>query len=280
MGSNGCPGCREATPEVRRAGVVGGPRFSTLSLPLLLSDICHMPVRPAASAAPAKLMVRFRQALRAAHYSPRTEAAYVAWARRSIRFHGLRHPGELAEVDVAAFLTHLATDKRVASSTQGQALSALLFLSRDVLGLPLGNLGAVLRARTPTRLPVVLSRAEVQVVLDQLPGLYHLLGTLLYGAGLRLHEAVTLRVKDIDFGRGEILLRRGKGGKDRVTVLPESIRGALAAHLEEVKSLHEADLASGGGRAAVPDALARTVPHSPSEPAWQWGFAAAPRIPA
>src|ERR1043166_2031199 len=159
MGSNGCPGGREATPEVRRAGVVGsggGPRFSTLSLPLLLSDICHMPVRPAASAAPAKLMVRFRQALRAAHYSPRTEAAYVAWARRSIRFHGLRHPGELAEVDVAAFLTHLATDKRAASSTQGQALSALLFLYRDVLGRPLGNLGAVPRPNSDA----VACRAE------------------------------------------------------------------------------------------------------------------------
>ncbi|HEV8356232.1 MAG TPA: integron integrase [Gemmatimonadales bacterium] len=236
-----------------------------------------MPVRPPASAAPPKLMVRFRQALRAAHYSPRTEAAYVAWARRFIRFHGLRHPDELGEAKVAAFLTHLATDKRVAASTQGQALSALLFLYRDVLGRPLGNLGAVLRARAPTRLPVVLSRAEVQAVLEQLPGVYHLLGTLLYGAGLRLNEAVTLRVKDVDFGRGEILLRRGKGGKDRVTVLPESIRGVLAAHLEEVKSLHQADLASGGGRVALPDALGRKYPNAASELAWQWVFPAARR---
>jgi integrase len=142
----------------------------------------------------------------------------VSWVRRYIRFHGLRHPGELGEVDVAGFLTHLASSNRVAASTQGQALSALLFLYRDVLGRPLGNLGAVLRARAPTRLPVVLSRAEVSVVLDQLPGTYRLFGTLLYGAGLRLNEAVTLRVKDVDFGRGEIVIRRRKGAKDRVTV--------------------------------------------------------------
>ena len=232
---------------------------------------------PPDSVAPPKLMVRFRQALRAAHYSPRTEAAYVSWARRYIRFHGLRHPGELGEVDVASFLTRLATERRVAASTQGQALSALLFLYREVLGRPLGNLGAVLRARAPTRLPVVLSRAEVQVVLEQLPGVYGLFGTLLYGAGLRLNEAVTLRVKDIDFGRGEILIRRGKGAKDRVTVLPETIRGALAAHLEEVKALHQADLAAGGGRVALPDALERKLPNAASELAWQWVFPAARR---
>lgn len=222
-------------------------------------------------------MVRFRQALRAAHYSPRTEAAYVSWVRRFIRFHGLRHPDGLGEVEVAAFLTRLASEGRVAASTQGQALSALLFLYRDVLGRPLGNLGAVLRARAPTRLPVVLSRAEVQLVLEQLPGIYRLFGTLLYGAGLRLNEAVTLRVKDVDFGRGEILIRRGKGAKDRVTVLPDSIRGPLAAHLEEVKSLHQADLATGGGRVALPDALARKLPNASLEWAWQWVFPAARR---
>ena len=199
-------------------------------------------------------------AIRTARYSARTEAAYVSWIRRFVRFHGLRHPSELREGEVVAFLTHLATVKRVAASTQTQALSALLFLYKDVLGRPLGDLGAVLRARAPVRLPVVLTRAEVWRVLEELEGVYRLLGTILYGAGLRLNEAVTLRVKDVGFERGEILLRRGKGAKDRVTVLPDMLRQPLAGHLEAVKALHQADLAEGAGRVALPGALARKSP--------------------
>ena len=157
---------------------------------------------PPNSAAPPKLLARMRRVLRTAHYSPRTEAVYVAWVRRFVRFHGLRHPDRLREAEVVAFLTHLATECRVSASTQQQALSALLLLYRDVLGRPLGDLGSVLKARAPTRLPVVLSRGEVQRVLEELAGTSQLIGILLYGAGLRLTEAVTLRVKDVDLGRG------------------------------------------------------------------------------
>ena len=206
--------------------------------------------------------------------SPRTEAAYVAWVRRFIRFHGVRHPRELGEAEVSAFLTDLATRKRVAPSTQQQALSALLLFYRDVLRRPLGNLGPVERARPPHRLPVVMTRSEVSRVLEEMDGVYRTIGLLLYGSGLRLLEAVTLRVKDVDFARGEIMVRRGKGAKDRVTMMPERIRGALAAHLEEVKLLHEKDLAGGSGRVALPAALARKFPNADREWGWQWVFPA------
>lgn len=213
--------------------------------------------------------------MRVAHMSPRTEAAYVMWIRRFIRHHGLRHPRELGEAEVAEFLTHLADRQGVAASTQQQALSALLFFYRDVLGRPLGHLGPVHRARRPHRLPVVLTRGEVHRVLEELGGVYRLVGMLLYGAGLRLLEAVTLRVKDVDFARSEITVRRGKGGKDRVTVLPERLRGPLAAHLEGVKTLHEKDLSSGSGRVVLPEALGRKFPNASGEWAWQWVFPAA-----
>jgi len=227
---------------------------------------------PSHYAAPPKLLVRMRRVLRAAHYSPRTEAVYVGWVRRFVRFHGLRHPDRLRETEVVAFLTHLATEGRVSASTQQQALSALLVLYRDVLGRPLGDLGSVLKARAPSRLPVVLSRGEVQRVLEELAGTSQLIGILLYGAGLRLTEAVTLRVKDVDLGRGEITIRRGKGAKDRVTVLPERVRGPLAAHLEMVKELHQRDLAVGAGRVVLPEALDRKLPGASAEWAWQWVF--------
>jgi integron integrase len=233
--------------------------------------------RRSASAAKGKVLSRLRLAIRSAQMSPRTEAAYVGWVRRFIRFHGLRHPGELGESEVSAFLTNLATRKRVAPSTQQQALSALLLFYRDVIGRPLGNLGPVQRARPPHRLPVVLTRAEVHRVLEELEGVYRLVGILLYGAGLRLLEAVTLRVKDLDFGRGEIIIRRAKGAKDRVTVMPERIRGALAAHLEEVKALHESDLAIGAGRVVLPTALIRKFPNADREWGWQWAFPATRR---
>ena len=211
-----------------------------------------------------------RHTLRAAHYSPRTEAAYVTWVSRFIRFHQLCHPARMAEAEVSEYLAHLANDRKVAPSTQQQALSALLLFYRDVMGKPLGNLGLVRNARAPIRLPVVLTRSEVQRVLEELEGVYRTIGMLLYGAGLRLREAVTLRVKDLDFGRGELTVRRGKGAKDRVTVLPERIRGVLAAQLESVKALHQKDLAIGAGRVALP----RKLPNAAADWVWQWVFPA------
>lgn len=232
---------------------------------------------PSLSPAQPKVLVRLRHAIRSAHYSPRTEAAYVAWVRRFIRFHRLRHPLELAEAEVSQYLTDLATRRKVSASTQQQALSALLLFYREVLHRPLGYLGLVRRATAPTRLPVVLTRGEVHRVLEELDGTYRLVGMLLYGAGLRLLEAVTLRVKDVDFARGEITVRRGKGAKDRVTVFPERLRGALAAHLETVKLLHEGDLGAGAGSVVLPEALGRKCPNAPREWSWQWVFPAARR---
>ena len=233
--------------------------------------------RASGSAAQPKLLRRVRLASRSAHYSPRTEAAYLSWIKRFVRFHGLRHPQDLGEREVSAFLTHLAMERRVAPSTQKQALSALLLLYRDVLERPLGPLGPVARARPPSRLPVVLTRGEVLRVLEQLPGVTHLVGLLLYRAGLRLLEALTLRVKDVDFERGQLTIRRGKGAKDRVTVLPERARQPLAAQLERVKAVHENDLAIGAGRVVLPGALARKYPNAAVEWAWQWVFPAARR---
>jgi len=219
-----------------------------------------------------ELMGEVRFALRARHYSRRTEQAYCLWVRRFIRFHGLRHPAELGEAEINAFLTHLATDAHVSSSTQNQALSALLFLYRHVLGRPVGDLGDVVRARRPRRLPVVLTRDEVESVLLHLEGDAHLMASLMYGAGLRLSECLHLRVQDLDFARGEIVVRGGKGDKDRVTVLPRALRPALRAQLAAVKRLHDGDLAAGWGRVALPDALARKYPGAPADWRWQWVF--------
>ncbi len=230
-----------------------------------------------ASPAAPKLLTRLRHALRSAHYSPRTEAAYVVWVQRFIRQYGIRHPTELSERDVSRFLTYLVVERTVAASTQQQALSALLFLYREVVGRPLGPLGAVGRGRAPARLPVVLTRGEVHRVLEELDGVYRMIGILLYGAGLRLLESLSLRVKDLHFERGEITIRRGKGAKDRVTVFPERARGALAAHLEEVKALHESDLRAGGGRVALPEALGRKDLNAAVEWEWQWVFPAGRR---
>jgi integron integrase len=202
------------------------------------------------------------------------ESGFAGWVRRFIRFHGLRHPADMGEPEVSAYLTHLPSQERVSASTQQQALYALLLLYRDVLRRPLGDLGAVQRARKPQRLPVVLSRAEVHRVLEELTGTYRLVGRPLNGAGLRLAEGITLRVKDVDFGRGEITVRRGKGAKDRVTVLRERLRGPLAAHLERVKALHEADLAEGQGLVVVPEALNRKFPKAAAKWGWQWVFPA------
>jgi len=204
----------------------------------------------------------------------RTEEAYVFWVRRFIRFHQHRHPKDLGALEVAEFLRHLAQERQAAAATQTQALSALLFFYREVLGKPLALPGAILRARAPTRLPDVLSRAEVERVLEQLAGVYRLVGLLLYGSGMRLTECLSLRVKDLDLERGEIRIRRAKGAKDRVTVLPDALREPLSRHLLRVRAQHAEDLAGGEGRVALPDAYERKAPAAAASWAWQWVFPA------
>jgi integron integrase len=226
---------------------------------------------------PPKLLDRLRAACRVRHLSPRTEDAYHHWARRFILYHGKRHPDTMAEPEVNAFLTHLAVDCRVSASIQNQALSALLFLYARVLGRPLDRLHGVVRAKRPMRLPVVLAPDEVRQVLGQLDGTYRLIGEVLYGGGLRLLEGLRLRVKDVDFAAGQLVVRDGKGGVDRRTVLPGALRDGLASHLERVRALHAADVAAGWGRVWLPDALDRKFPAAVGEWAWQWVFPAARR---
>jgi integron integrase len=238
--------------------------------------------RPPASPADAppgrpKLLARLRRAIRVHHYSPRTEAAYVLWVRRFVRFHGTRDPATMGESEVAAFLSDLAVRGRVSASTQNQALGALLFLYQEVLGRRLSWVDGVVHAKRPTRLPVVLTPAEVRAVLEHMRGSFWLVAMLLYGAGLRLMEALELRVKDLDFERHEIRLRSGKGAKDRVTVLPEAVGEALRAHLEMVRRLHNRDLAAGGGAAPLPGALDRKLPGAAKDWVWQWVFPAVRR---
>jgi integron integrase len=233
-----------------------------------------MPETPALAPPATGLLDRVRQALRARHYSRRTEQAYAAWIDRFVEFHGRRDPGVMGEQEVNAFLTHLAVGDRVAASTQNQALAALLFLYDSVLHRPLGRIEGVVRARRPRRLPVVLTPKEVRAVLDGLEGTPRLVCALLYGSGLRLLECLCLRVKDIDFQRNEITVRDGKGGKDRVTMLPASPKASLQAHLERVRRQHEKDLARDLGRAPLPDALARKYPGADRQWAWQWVFPA------
>jgi integron integrase len=215
--------------------------------------------------------------MRLRRFSPRTAEAYLSWILRYIRHHDTRHPAGMGETEVLAFLNWLVVERRVAYSTQMQALSALLFLYRDVLRAPLGNLRGLIRARGPVRLPVVLTADEVRAVMAQLQGVVWLVAGLLYGSGLRLLEALTLRIKDIDFGRREIVVRRGKGGKDRVTMLPESLMAPLGRHLERVRLTHQRDLARGAGAVVLPDALERKVPSAARAWAWQWVFPATRR---
>jgi integron integrase len=215
-----------------------------------------------------------RDAIRARHMSPRTEEAYVHWIRRFILFHGKRHPNQMGPPEITAFLTALAVQRHVSASTHNQALAALLFLYREVLGCDPGWLEGIVRAKRPQRLPVVLSRQEVSALLAALDGMDWIMAMLLYGAGLRLRECLRLRVKDVDFDRNEILVREGKGNKDRVTMLPASVREPLAAHLERVRTVHERDLKAGFGRVQLPDALARKYPNANREWGWQWVFPA------
>jgi integron integrase len=219
-----------------------------------------------------RLMDRMGEALRARHYSRRTEQTYCQWVRRYLRFHGMRHPSEMGEAEINAFLTHLAVEGHVSSSTQTQALSALLFLYRHVLAVPVGDLGEVVRARKPKRLPVVLTSEEVRDLLAQLDGDRWLVASLMYGSGLRLMECLRLRVLDLDFDRGELTVRDGKGGKDRITMLPRALEDPLKTHLRQVRAVHERDLAAGWGRVRMPDALERKYPNASAQWGWQWVF--------
>ena len=223
---------------------------------------------------PPRLLDRVRQAIRARHYSPHTEKAYVGWIKRYIFFHGKRHPNEMGTAQVAGYLAALATRYHVSASTQNQAFSALLFLYREVLGLELVGLEDVVRAKRPTRLPQVLSRQEVAEILRHIDGTPWLMAMLLYGAGLRVLECARLRIKDVDFSRKELLVRDGKGRKDRVTLLPESVREPLAAHIERVSAQHREDLQHGAGFVELPDALTSKYPNAAREWAWQWVFPA------
>lgn len=216
-----------------------------------------------------KLLDQVRQKIRLKGYSYQTEKTYVDWIKRFILFHQKRHPSEMGKDEVEAFLTHLAVDKDVAASTQNQALSALLFLYRDVLNQPLDWVN-VLWAKKPSRLPVVLTRQEVHAVLNQLTGLPHLVVQLLYGAGLRVNECLRLRVKDVDFGQQLIIVRDGKGFKDRATPLPQTAVPALHTQLQTTQKLHYQDLEEGNGRVSLPYALAQKYPNAPTE--WQWQF--------
>ena len=220
---------------------------------------------------PARLLDQVRESARLRHLSLRTEQAYVAWIRRFVRYHGTRHPRELGSAEIRAFLSHLATEANVAASTQNQAFAALLFLYRHVLKRPLDAVDGIERARKPHRLPVVLTREEARSVLAELRGAPAIVAQLLYGSGLRLLEALRLRVKDIDFGLHALHVRDGKGGKDRITVLPTTVEEALALHLERVRLLHRRDLAAGHGAVFLPDALARKYPTAAR--AWEWQYA-------
>lgn len=224
-----------------------------------------------------RLLALVRAAVRVRHFSARTETAYVWWIRRYVRFHDLRHPASLGAPHVAAFLTELAVRRGVSASTQNQALAALLFLYRDVLGAPLPAVEHAVRAKRPAILPTVLSDAEVASVLAALPAPHHLVAHLLYGAGLRLLEALQLRVKDVDFDRRQLAVRRGKGGRDRATVLPASATAALREHLARVRVLHARDLAEGAGRVWLPGAVGRKLPGASCEWGWQWVFPASTR---
>ncbi len=218
-----------------------------------------------------KLLDQLREVLRLKHYSYRTEQAYLRWIQRFILFHNKRHPREMGAPEIQAFLAHLAVEGNVSASTQNQALSALLFLYREVIHKEIDPV-LLPSAKRPKRLPTVLTRDEVLRLLDHLDGVYKLMAQLLYGSGLRLMEGLRLRVKDLDFTYCTITVRDGKGEKDRITLLPQSLVEPLRKHLEEVRRLHRQDLARGYGAVYLPDALARKYPNAEREWGWQWVF--------
>jgi integron integrase len=218
------------------------------------------------------LLDRIRHQIRVRHYSIRTEEAYVQTVKRFILFHKKRHPQEMGVDEIRQYLSHLANERQVSASTQNQALAALLFLYREVLGTELPFIDGIERAKRPVRVPVVLTRAEVERVLNCLDGTHHLMASLLYGSGLRLMECIRMRVKDVDFGYQQITVRDGKGEKDRRTVLPEQLVVPMKRHLARARQLHEQDLLNGYGRVYLPYALERKYPSASSEWGWQWVF--------
>lgn len=226
---------------------------------------------------PRSLLDQVRAVARLKHLSLRTEEAYVRIIKRFILFHGKRHPETMGAPEIETYLTYLAIDRHVAASTQNVALSALLFLYRDVLQLELPQLEGIVRASRPSRLPVVFTREEVRVLLSQLSGTHWLMASLLYGSGLRLMECVRLRVKDIDFAYHQITVRDGKGAKDRVTMLPQTLHTPLQRQLARTRLLHEEDLEAGHGSVYLPHALARKYPGADHEWSWQYVFPAAQR---
>lgn len=219
-----------------------------------------------------KLLDRVRDEVRLRGMSRSTEESYTRWVRRYVVFHGKRHPQEMGAKEVRAFLVHLAVERDIAASTQNQALAALLFLYRNVLDQQLDDLGEIPAAKRPTRLPTVFTREEARAVLAELNGRPRLMASLLYGSGLRLMECLRLRAKDIDFDQHHLVVRDGKGAKDRATMLPDSVSEPLRRHLERVKLLHEQDLGNGFGSVHLPHALARKYPNAPKEWAWQYVF--------
>ena len=239
----------------RKSGVISGPARS-------------------GAGRPPRLLDQVRAALRVRHYSIRTERAYLQWVRRFILANDKRHPREMGAAEVQAFLSALAVEGKVAASTQNQALSALLFLYRHVLGVDLPWMEEVVRAKRPQRIPAVLSRDEVTRLLTLMDGQYGLMASLLYGTGMRLMECLRLRVKDVDFGRREICVRNGKGGKDRRVPLPRKLEDRLRAQVGKVKVLHESDRAVGLGEVHLPHALARKYPNAGRDLGWQYVFPA------
>ena len=219
-----------------------------------------------------KLLDQVRDAIRVRHYSIRTEEAYIQWIKRYIFFHKKQHPRDMGEAEITAFLSHLAVDKHVSSSTQNQALSALLFLYKEVLGVELDWLDDVVRAKRPQRLPVVLTVSEVRKILGLIPGTNGLIARLMYGTGMRLMEVARLRVKDVNFEYRQITIRDGKGGKDRITVLPDSLIEDLKEQLVKTRRMHEKDLSDGYGCVYLPFALSRKYPNACREFAWQYVF--------
>ncbi len=215
--------------------------------------------------------------LRTRRYSERTVGTYATWVRRYVRFHGTRHPSQLEASHVRDYLSHLARRANVSAATQNQAMAAILFLYREVLRIPMGPPQGIEPAKRPHHVPTVLAVEEVEEVLARMGGIPRLMTSLLYGAGLRLSECCQLRVKDLDVARGEVMVRAGKGGRDRRTMLPTALIPDLVEHLERVRGLHERDLRAGGGAVALPDALDRKLPHAAEEFGWQWAFPAGRR---
>lgn len=221
-----------------------------------------------------RLMDQVQEVMRYYHYAYRTEQTYCDWIKRYLKFFDCaKHPKEMGAPEVEQFLSHLATEGKVAASTQRQALNAIVFLYRDVLDVELGEISHI-RSKRSRKPPTVLTQAEVQQVLLYMEGTHRLMAQLLYGCGLRLMECIRLRVQDLDFGQGRVFIRGGKGGKDRTVVLPDAVRQALADHVERVKALHESDLREGFGEVYIPEALARKYPNACRETGWQYVFPA------